>query len=67
MIELDHKTFLDISEASEFLRIPESTFRKLVAQRYRKIPFTKLGKRIVFKRDLLEKWMEDMILSEVDL
>ena len=66
MINKD-KSFLNISEASEFLNLPESTFRKLVAQRFRKIPFTKLGKRIIFKKDLLERWMEDMILSEIDI
>ena len=55
--------FLTIPEASNLLRMPESTFRKLVAQRYKNIPCTKLGKRLIFKRDLLIAWAEKLILS----
>jgi hypothetical protein len=47
--------------------LPESIFRKLVAKRYRRIPFAKFGKKIIFKRDLLEKWAEKLILSEPEL
>jgi len=37
-------TILNIEEAALYLRIPESTLRKKVAQIYENIPFTKLGK-----------------------
>jgi len=55
--------YLNISEAALYLSIPETTFRKLVAQRYENIPFTKLGKRIIFKKDLLDNWIEKLISS----
>lgn len=61
---LNNRVFLGIPEAAEFLGLPESTFRKLVAKRYQRIPFTKMGKRIIFKRDLLEQWAERLILSD---
>jgi excisionase family DNA binding protein len=61
------RIFLSIPEAAQFLGLPESTFRKLVAKRYRKIPLMKLGKKIIFKRDLLEKWAEKLMLSDIDL
>ena len=54
-------TFLTIPEAAEFLRIPESTFRHYVAKRYKNIPLIKIGKRIIFKKDLLEEWMDRLI------
>jgi excisionase family DNA binding protein len=63
---LEEKVFLNISEAAAYLGLPESTFRKLVARRYRRIPFTKMGKRIIFKRDILDKWAEKLIQSEID-
>ena len=67
MSNLQEKLFLNIPEAAEYLGIPESTFRKLVAERYRRIPFIKLRKRIIFKRDILDRWAEKLILSEIDL
>jgi len=54
--------FLTVPEAAEFLRIPESTFRHYVARRYKNIPLIKIGKRIIFKKDLLEDWMERQII-----
>ena len=64
---LNNKVFLNIPEAALFLGVPEGTFRKLVARRYRRIPFTKMGKRIIFKRDLLEAWAENMMLKGLDI
>ncbi len=64
---LNTKVFLNIPEAALFLGIPEGSFRKLVARRYRHIPFTKMGKRIIFKRDLLEAWAENLMLKGVDI
>jgi len=56
-----------MKEAAAYLRIPEATFRKKVAERIYNIPFTKIGKRIIFKRDLLDRWMEGLISSGKDL
>ena len=64
---MEEKIFLNIREAADYLGLPESTFRKLVAKRYRRIPFTKMGKRIIFKRDILDRWAEKLIQSEIDL
>ena len=58
------KEFMNVEEAANFLGVPLSTFRKLVAQRYKNIPCFKLGRRFVFKRNLLESWAENLILSD---
>jgi len=67
LLILKEQTFLDIPEAAQYLRVSESTFRKLVAERYHNIPICKLGRKIIFKRDLLDRWMEGLILSGKDL
>ncbi|MFX0009064.1 MAG: helix-turn-helix domain-containing protein [Candidatus Hermodarchaeota archaeon] len=64
---INNTPFLTVSEAAEYLKIPENTFRKLISKRYRRIPLMKLGKRIIFKKDLLESWAESLMLSNIDL
>lgn len=47
---------LSIDEASEFLNIPKSTLYQFTSTR--KIPFQKVGKKILFFRKELVSWVE---------
>lgn len=47
---------LSIDEASEFLNIPKSTLYQFTSTR--KIPFQKIGKKILFFRKELVSWVE---------
>lgn len=51
----DEKKYLTLSEASHFLKIPESTLYQFTSQRL--IPFTKSGRRLMFLRAELESWL----------
>jgi excisionase family DNA binding protein len=64
---INNTPFLTVSEAADYLRMPPDTFRKLVSRRYRKIPLMKMGRRIIFKKDLLDSWAESLMLSDIDL
>lgn len=52
-----NKRFLDVKEASEHLGLAESTIYAMVSQR--RIPFTKMGRRLKFDRDKLDRWIRD--------
>ena len=47
---------LTVAELSEWLRVKASTIRKKVC--YKKIPFIKVGRRVLFRRNDIEKWLE---------
>ena len=51
------KRFLDVKEASEYLGLAESTLYGMVSER--RIPFTKMGRRLKFDRDKLDRWIRD--------
>ena len=65
-MEKFNETYLDIPLAAKYLKIPESTFRKKVAQRFKGIPFVKFGRKIIFKRNLLDSWAERLMLSKLN-
>lgn len=48
---------LNIKEASEFLRISEITLYKYVSKR--SVPFIKVGRKVLFNLEDLEKWVEN--------
>lgn len=57
------KIFFNIPEAAVFTTLPESSLYKLTSQK--KIPHTKIGKRVVFHRDDLIRWMkEQQVISK---
>jgi excisionase family DNA binding protein len=64
---INNTPFLTVLEAADYLRVPPDTFKKLVSRRYRKIPLMKIGRRIIFKKDLLDSWAESLMLSNTDL
>lgn len=49
------KRFLDVKEASEYLGLAESTLYTMASER--RIPFTKMGRRLKFDRVQLDKWI----------
>ena len=46
--------YLDVAGAAAYLAISTSYLSKLVSRK--KIPFIKLGRRVVFDRILLDRW-----------
>lgn len=50
------KTILDLKEISNYLNISESKIRKLVKER--KIPFFRIGNRLRFNLQEINKWVE---------
>ncbi|MFH1458134.1 MAG: response regulator [Candidatus Omnitrophota bacterium] len=50
-------SFFSITQVSGFLKIPKSTIYKLSQEG--KIPCTKIGKQLRFRKSSLEKWLND--------
>lgn len=50
------KIALSIEEAAEYTGIGRNTLRKLV--KWNKIPVLKVGRKVLIKTDMLEKFME---------
>lgn len=46
---------LSYKEAADFLKLKEGTLRNWVAQK--KLPFHKVGRKVVFFREELEQWI----------
>lgn len=53
---MKNNIILDISELSEYLKISKSLIRNMV--RDGEIPYFKIHRRILFKLDLINKWIE---------
>lgn len=51
------KRFLDVKEVAEYTGLAESTIYTMVSER--RIPFTKMGRRLKFDRDKLDRWIRD--------
>jgi len=63
MDEVNDHTIMTVPEAAEFLRISESTIRDLVAQQ--RVPFFRIGSRILFYRIRLEEWVDSLTIEPV--
>jgi excisionase family DNA binding protein len=50
-------SWLSIPEAADYLRISHSTLKKRVASN--RVPHRHIGRRVVLRRDELDKWMDD--------
>jgi len=50
------KTFMDVKEVSEYLKISVRTIRDLVA--HREIPYSRVASRIRFDRDEINRWFK---------
>lgn len=52
------KTILDLKEVSNYLKLSESMVRKMV--REKTIPYFRLGYRLKFDLDEINKWIEKL-------
>jgi excisionase family DNA binding protein len=57
--------YLSVSQAANHITLAKSTLYEYV--HYRKIPFIKIGQRIVFETAALDKWMKKHAKKEVIL
>jgi excisionase family DNA binding protein len=48
--------FLSVKQAAEYLTLASSTLYSYV--HYKAIPFTKIGDRVVFEKDRLDRWVK---------
>ena len=55
---------LDIKEASKLVRLQPSTIYKMVCAR--KIPFTKLGGKLLFSVEKIERWVEQNTTNSIN-
>ena len=55
------RTIMDVPDVAAFLRVSESTIRKLV--KGKRIPYFKLEGRYLFYRGALEKWASDLTIE----
>lgn len=53
---IETKAAMTIEEASEYTGIGRNTMRKLIE--WKKLPFLRVGRKVLIKRDILEKFME---------
>lgn len=60
----DFPSILTIAEVAEYLGLHELTVRRLA--REGQLPALKLGRQWRVKKDLLEKWIENRSLENVD-
>jgi len=56
VVSKEIKEYLDVKELSSLIGMPMNTIYKLTVNG--KIPFTKIGQRIYFKRSKLDRWLE---------
>ena len=57
----DHE-ILTLEEVAQYLRLKPQTIYKWVQER--RIPAVKLGKEWRFRKSILDRWMDEQILSE---
>ncbi len=55
------RMIMNAPEVAEFLRVSESTIRKLVKEK--RIPYFKLEGRYLFYRGALEKWANELTIE----
>jgi excisionase family DNA binding protein len=60
----DNTTYLDVKMVSEYLHFARSTIYKWVEERY--IPHKKLGKRVLFIKTDIDRWVENNGMIAVD-
>jgi excisionase family DNA binding protein len=60
---LDTDRFMDLKEATKYLPLSERTIR----QHLNEIPHFRYGKKIIFRRSELDRWMESFRVRDQDL
>ena len=61
---LSNRTWLSIDQAAEYTTFAVVTLRKLIYQGA--IPFYRKGRRVVFKREEIDSWMDTSRVDPVD-
>jgi len=56
---------LDIKQAADYLRISPGTISNWRCTGRQKLPCLKIGRKIFFRRDMLDKWLETRIQNAV--
>lgn len=62
---MENTRFLTVSKVSELTGYAVSYIYKLTMDK--KIPYSKFGKRLIFKKDLIDKWIEDNTIDSSTL
>jgi excisionase family DNA binding protein len=57
--------YFNVKQAAEYLTLAISTIYEYI--HYRKIPFCKIGERVVLPKSELDKWVKVRIKKEVNL
>ncbi len=60
---LETDRYLDLKEAAEYLPLSERTIRKHLNE----IPHFRCGKKIIFKKSEIDRWMEGFRAGDQDL
>ena len=60
---LETDRYLDLKEAAEYLPLSERTIR----QHLNEIPHFRYGKKIIFRKSELDRWMEGFRVRDQDL
>jgi excisionase family DNA binding protein len=55
--------YLNAGQAAEYLTLARSTIYEYI--HYRKIPFCKIGERVVFSKSELDKWIKKRTKKEI--
>jgi excisionase family DNA binding protein len=55
--------YLNAKQAAEYLTLAKSTVYEYI--HYRKLPFCKIGERVVFSKPELDKWIKKRTKKEV--
>ena len=58
---ISERTIMNVPDVAVFLRVSESTIRKLVKEK--KIPYFKIEGRYLFYRGALEKWVNSLTIE----
>jgi len=60
---LEKDRFMDLKEVTEYLPLSERTIREHLGE----IPHFRYGKKIIFKKSEIDRWMEGFRVSDPDL
>ncbi len=63
LVYLETDRFMDLKEAAQYLPLSERTIR----QHLNEIPHFRYGKKIIFRRSELDRWMEGFRVRDQDL
>jgi excisionase family DNA binding protein len=57
--------YFTVSNLAEYLAMSENSIRRLVF--WKKIPVTRIGRKLRFKKSIIDKWLESSTELPIDL